>query len=56
MDVVVVDVPANYDMLLSISWEIKLAGTMQMNMTYAMVPIFGGEKRILYKETKFSYW
>jgi hypothetical protein len=55
MDVVVVDVPSNYGMLLSRTWEGKLGGTMKMDMTYAIVPFFGGENRILYKETKFSY-
>jgi hypothetical protein len=28
---------------------------MQMDMTYATVPVFGGEKRRLYRETKFAY-
>jgi hypothetical protein len=55
MDVVVVDVPANYGMLLSRTWAGKLGGTMQMDMTYATVPIFGGENKRLYRETKFSY-
>jgi hypothetical protein len=55
MDVVVVDVPANYGMLLSRSWAGKLGGTMQMDMTYATVPVFGGEHRRLYRETKFAY-
>jgi hypothetical protein len=55
MDVVVDDVPTNYGMLLSRSWEGKLGGTMQMDMTYATVPVFGGEQRRLYRETKFAY-
>jgi hypothetical protein len=55
MDVVVVDVPANYGMLLSRTWVGKIGGTMQMDMTYATVPVFGGENRRLYRETKFSY-
>jgi hypothetical protein len=55
MDVVVVDVPANYGMFLSRTWERKLGGTMQMDMTYATVPVFGGENMRLYRETKFSY-
>jgi ribonuclease HI len=33
----------------------KLGGTMQMDMTYATVPVFGGENKRLYRETKFSY-
>jgi hypothetical protein len=55
MDVVVVDVPINYGMLLSRSWEGKLGGSMQMDMTYAIVLVFGGDQRRLYRETKFSY-
>jgi hypothetical protein len=55
MDVVVVDVPNNYSMFLSRRWAQKLGGTMQMDMTYATIPIFGGEIRRLYRETKFYY-
>jgi hypothetical protein len=55
MDVVVDDVLANYGMLLSRTWTGKLGGTMQMDMTYATVPVFGGENRRLYKEKKISY-
>jgi ribonuclease HI len=55
MDVVVVDVPTNYGMLFSRTWPQKLGGTMQMDMTYATVPIFGGELRRMYRETNFSY-
>eukprot|EP01018_Ginkgo_biloba_P034759 Gb_09446 [translate_table: standard] len=55
MDVVVADVPATYRMLLSRSWGAKLRGTLQLDMTYATVPFFGGETRRLYRETKFTY-
>jgi hypothetical protein len=55
MDVVVDNLPANYGMLLSILWERKLGGNMQMEMKYATVPVFGGEKRRIYRETKFAY-
>jgi hypothetical protein len=55
MDVVVDVVPANYGMPLSRTWVGKLGGTMKMDMTYATIPIFGGENRRLYRETKFSY-
>jgi len=44
MDVVVVEFPTNYGMLLSITWVGKLGGTMQMDMTYATILFFGGEK------------
>jgi ribosomal protein L31 len=55
MDMVVDEVPSNYGMLLSRTWARKLGGTMQMDMTYATVLVFGGELRRLYRETKFSY-
>jgi len=55
MDVVVDVVPSNYKMLLSRTWAQKLGGTMKMDMTYTTVPVFGGELRRLYRETKFSY-
>jgi hypothetical protein len=42
MDVVVVDIPAKYGMLLSRSWGAKLGGSVQLDMTYATIPIFGG--------------
>jgi hypothetical protein len=55
MDVVVDDVPANYLTLLSRTWVRNMGGTMQMDMTYVTLPVFGGENRSLYRETKFSY-
>jgi ribonuclease HI len=55
MDIVVADVPANYGLLLSRSFAHKLGGSLQMDMSYAMVPIFGGEERRLYRENKMQY-
>jgi hypothetical protein len=46
MDVVIVDVPTKYGMLLSRSWGTKLGGSLQLDMTYAMIPIFGGHSPI----------
>jgi hypothetical protein len=43
MDVVVAYVPINYRMLLSRSLGAKLGGTLQLDMTYATIPVFGGE-------------
>jgi hypothetical protein len=42
MDVVVVDIPPKYGLLLSISWGAKLEGSLQLDMTYATIPVFGG--------------
>ena len=55
MDVVVVDVPVCYGMLLSRSWGARLGGTLQLDMLYATIPIFGGETKRLYQETKMAY-
>jgi hypothetical protein len=43
LDVVVVDKPPKFVMLLSISWDKKVGGSLQMDLTYATIPIFGGE-------------
>jgi hypothetical protein len=50
MDIVVVDVPPKFGMLLSRSWIKRLGGTLQMDLTYATIPVFGGEHRRLYRE------
>jgi hypothetical protein len=55
MDVVIVDVPAKYGMLLSRSWGAKLGGSVQLDMAYATIPIFGGQFMHLYRETRLVY-
>jgi hypothetical protein len=54
MDVVVDDIPLKFGMLLSRSWDAKLKGTLQMDMAYAIIPIFGPDKR-LYREVLLNY-
>jgi hypothetical protein len=54
MDVVVADIPPKYGMLLSRSWGAKLKGTLQLDMSYATVPVFGQQRR-LYRETLMKY-
>jgi hypothetical protein len=54
MDVVVADIPPKFGMLLSRSWAMKLKGTLQMDMSYATIPIFGQERR-LYREVLLKY-
>lgn len=54
MDIVVSDIPPKYDMLLSCSWAAKLQGTLQMDMTYATILVFGQPRR-LYRETLMKY-
>jgi ribonuclease HI len=55
MDIVVADVPPKFGMLLSISWIKRLGGTLQMDLTYATIPVFGGEHRRLYREAQLAY-
>jgi len=54
MDVVVADIPVKEGMLLSRSWVAKLKGTLQMDMSYATIPIFV-EQRILYRGNRLAY-
>jgi len=54
MDIAVADIPPKYGMFLSRSWGAKIQGTLQMDMTYATIPVFGQHRR-LYKETLMKY-
>jgi ribonuclease HI len=45
MDVVVVDIPPKFGMLLSRSWSAKLKGTLQMDMSYTTILVFGQYRR-----------
>jgi hypothetical protein len=54
MDVVVADIPPKYGMFLSRSWGDKLKGTLQLDMSYATIPVFGQQRR-LYRETLMKY-
>jgi hypothetical protein len=55
MDIVVADVPPKFGMLLSRSWIKRLGGTLQMDLTYATIPVFGGQHRRLYREAQLAY-
>ena len=54
MDVVVANIPPKYNMLLSRSWGENLRGTLQLDMSYATVPVFGQQRR-MYRETLKKY-
>jgi len=54
MDVVLADIPPKYDMLLSRSWGAKLQGSLQLDLSYATISVFGQPKR-LYRETLMKY-
>jgi ribonuclease HI len=55
MEIVVVDVPPKFGMLFSRSWIKILGGTLQMDLTYATIPVFGGEHRMFYRESQLAY-
>ena len=54
MDIVVVDIPPQYGMLLSFSWGAKLQGSLQLDMSYTTISVFGQPKK-LYRETLMRY-
>ena len=55
MDVVIADIPPKYGLLLSRSWGAKLGGSLQLDMTYATIPVFGGQLTRLYREMRLAY-
>ena len=54
MDILVADVSPKFGMMLSRSWIKNLGGTLQMDLTYATILVFGGEQRILYREAQLA--
>jgi hypothetical protein len=55
LDVIVVDIPYKFGMLLSRSWAKKVGCTLQMNLNYATIHVFGGDNRRLYREVGLAY-
>jgi hypothetical protein len=55
MDIAVVYVPPKFGMLLSRSWIKRLGWTLQMDFSYATIPIFRAEHRRLYREAQLDY-
>jgi hypothetical protein len=51
----IVDVPPKFGILLSRSWIKRLGRTIQMDLTYVTIPVFGGEHRRLYREAQLAY-
>ena len=54
MDVVVAYVPENFGILLSGSWDAKLKGTLQINISYATILVLYGQRR-LYRHDRLAY-
>ena len=55
MDIVVADISPKFGMLLSRSWAKRVGGILQMDISYATIPVFGGDFRRLYKEVQMAY-
>jgi hypothetical protein len=55
MDVVVADIPPKFGCLLSRSWMKRSGGTLQMDLSYAIIPVFGGVNKRLYRESQLAY-
>jgi hypothetical protein len=55
MDIVVADIPPKFFILLSKNWAKKVGGSLQMDLTYATIPVFGGEHRRLYRNVSLAY-
>jgi hypothetical protein len=55
MDVVITDIPPKYGLLLSRSWVAKLGGSLQLDMTFSTITVFGGHFTRLYRETRLTY-
>lgn len=55
MDIVVADIPPKFGCLLSRSWMKRLGGSLQMDLSYATIPVFGGGSKRLYRESQMSY-
>ena len=54
MDAVVDYIPPKFGMLLSRSWDSKLKGILQMDMSYATILVFGDQRRF-YREKQLAY-
>ena len=49
------DIPPKFGLFLSRSWSKRLGGTLQMDLTYATIPMFGRETKRLYRENQLDY-
>lgn len=53
MDVIVIDIPNAWVMLLSRKWGATIGGHVQMDLSYATIPQFDGTSFILYREPTY---
>jgi hypothetical protein len=50
IDIVVDDIPPKFGMLLSRTWDNKVGGSLQMDLTSYIIHVFEGEHRRIYRE------
>jgi hypothetical protein len=55
MDIIVTNISPKFGMILSKMWAKKVGGSLQMDLTYPTIPIFGGDHMRLYKEVRLPY-
>jgi hypothetical protein len=55
LDFIVADIPPKFGILLSRSWAKKVRGTLQMDLNYATILVFGGEHQRLYRKVRLTY-
>lgn len=55
LDIVFIDIPPKFGILLSRSCCAKLGGTLHMDMSYATILVYGGEQLRLYREVRFVH-
>jgi hypothetical protein len=54
LNMVIANIPPKFGMVLSRSWAAKMKGTLQMDMTYTTIPVFGHDRR-MYREMMLKY-
>lgn len=52
IDILVTDILVIFVMLLSRSWGMNIRGSIKLDLTNVVIPVFGGEECKLYKEYK----
>ena len=55
MDIVVADIEPKFSLLLSRLWSKRLGGTLQMDLSYATIPLYGSKTMRLYRENQLTY-
>ena len=55
MDIVVANIPPKFGLLFYRSWNKRLGGTFQMDLTYDIILMFRGETKRLYRVNLLAY-